>query len=92
MHAAEQNKRTLREWIGTKSWRPLEMVCRREWIGTKSWRPLEMVCRKQTSRGPPLYISLDMIRNQATNLSDSKDSSLDSCDSNDSKQDSIDSV
>ena len=46
-------------------------------------------------RGPPLHISFDMIRNQATNLSDSvipKDSSLDSCDSNDSKQDSIDSV
>ena len=43
-------------------------------------------------RGSPLHTSFDMIRNQATNLSDSKipkDSSLDSCDSNDSKQDSL---
>ena len=42
-------------------------------------------------RGALLNISFDMIQNQATNLSDSKDSSLDSCGSNDSKQDSIDS-
>ena len=49
---------------------------------------------RHASRGPPLHISFDMIRNQATNLSDSKIPHLiprDSCDSNDSKQDSVDS-